>query len=79
MDDDTGEFPMPVLVPRDELEKLALLIMKSEATIEGALSYRVGDEDRKRALSAWMYIAAYARRWMFLSSGLPAVDSVDRE
>lgn len=68
-DDDTGEFPVPVLVPRDELEALARLVLEANT----AMRKSVLGIDAVRAMTS---LTAAARRVL---PSLPAVDSVDRE
>jgi len=75
MDDDTGEYPVPVLVPRAELEALARLILKEIQPLSG-LALQAAAKGNTAGIRAISNLATAARRVL---PALPAVDSVDRE
>ena len=66
-DGDTGEYPCPVLVPRDELESLARLVLEADAAMRKSVP------DAVRAMNR---VVTAARSVL---PSLPAVDSVDRD
>lgn len=75
MDDDTGEYPVPVLVPRAELEALARLVLENAEEIGRCLN--VADIlDRRIGRMALGRLIDAARSVL---PSLPAVDSVDRD
>jgi len=76
MDDDTGEYPVPVLVPREELEKLAKLILDNADVLNYALDPDCSVAALRLATDAVDKLVTAARRVL---PTMPAVDSVDRE